>query len=61
VFGFFEGGHLPRTLDVTRDGKQFIVVISPGYWKGRADSAAAPQIDVVLNWIEELKQRVPIH
>ena len=38
--------------DVTPDGDRFVMV------KTRAENARA-QIDVVLNWTEELKQRVP--
>jgi serine/threonine protein kinase len=51
----------PRVWDITPDGKRIIGVIeattdatsSPG-------ASAAPQIQVVLNWFSELKQRVPV-
>src|SRR5206468_206433 len=49
-----------RNFDISPDGKRFVVVMP--------DSAPAPtgsgqrptaQINVVLNWFDELKQRVP--
>src|SRR5262249_41260250 len=43
-----------RNHDITPDGK-FVGLVSVG--QERLDSAR--QIDVVLNWFEELKQRVP--
>ena len=39
--------------DVTSDGQRFVMI-----QVGEQDSAAT-QINVVLNWFEELKQRVP--
>jgi len=41
-------------FDVTADGQRFLVAQSP-------DSAgnASPRVRVILNWFEELKQRVP--
>ena len=45
-----------RNYDVSPDGRRFLMI------KGAATDAAAPatQIVVVLNWFEELKERVPI-
>ena len=42
--------------DVAPDGQGFVMI------KLGADSAGsgAPQLDVVLNWVEELKERVPV-
>ena len=49
-FGYY------RSFDVTPDGKRFLVVLPPS----QADSdAAQPQINIVTNWFEELKERVP--
>jgi Tol biopolymer transport system component len=45
-----------RELDITRDGKRFIDLIAAGEEKA---VATFPRIDVVLNWFEDLKQRVP--
>jgi uncharacterized protein YfaP (DUF2135 family) len=40
--------------DISRDGQHFLML------KPRESAAAAPtQINVVLNWFEELKQKVP--
>ena len=46
-----------RTFDITPDGK-FLGGIAAG--QTQSGAAAAPQIQVVLNWFEELKQRVPV-
>jgi Tol biopolymer transport system component len=47
----------PRNLDITPDGKRFIIA-APAT---RSESAAVDkqEIRIVLNWFEELKQRVP--
>jgi hypothetical protein len=57
----FEGDYIasefPLTspgYDVSRDGERFLVV------KEVEQPSVATQINVVLNWIEELRQRVPI-
>jgi Tol biopolymer transport system component len=55
----FEGDYVPTPLqfpnyDVSQDGQRFLML------KPSEQEAAAPtQINVVLNWFEELKQRVP--
>jgi serine/threonine-protein kinase len=48
-----------RNYDVTPDGKQLLVVLPVA--SARKDSTTRPtqQINVVLNWFEELKARVP--
>ena len=48
-----------RQYDVTPDGKQFVVLLSSADGKGPAKPAPS-QINIVLNWIEELKQKVPV-
>jgi serine/threonine-protein kinase len=45
-----------RTYDIMPDGQRFLGVIEEGL---TGPSAVAGQIQVVLNWTEELKQRVP--
>ncbi len=45
-----------RNYDFMPDGEQFLAVFSSG-----ATGGAPPQINVVLNWFEELKQRVPVN
>ncbi len=45
--------------DISPDGKRFLM-IKPSASTGAASEAAGPRkINVVLNWFEELKQRVP--
>ena len=53
--GFFQrsAGTL-SAYDVTADGQRFVMIR-----EGGLDSGAS-QINVVLNWFEELKRRVPI-
>ena len=46
-----------RDYDITKDGKNFLMVFPADRAQSRAP--ARPQIDIVLNWFEELKQRVP--
>jgi Tol biopolymer transport system component len=52
------GPGFERNNDITRDGKQFLGVVAAGQ-NTASGAAAAPQIQVVLNWTEELKARVP--
>jgi Tol biopolymer transport system component len=47
-----------RNYDVTPDGKQLLVVIPES--AGKTTQPGAQQINVVLNWAEELKARVPV-
>jgi hypothetical protein len=56
---FVERGPIfERSNDITLDGKRFIGVVAAGQ-NTASGAAAAPQIQVVLNWFEELKARVP--
>ncbi len=48
-----------REYDITPDGKRFVGVVAAG--QTQSGAPATPQIQVVLNWFEELKQRVPVH
>jgi len=50
------GPGFERMNDITRDGK-FLGVVAAG--QNASSAASAPQIQVVLNWFEELKARVP--
>jgi len=50
----FEGPYNGNGYDVARDGKRFLMV--------KNDAPGAPQTDklnIVVNWIEELRARVP--
>jgi hypothetical protein len=52
---FLAGGPDTTTnFDLTADD-HFLAVINAS----QGDLSSTPQIDVVLNWFEELKQRVP--
>ena len=47
-----------RNFDILPDGQRFIGVIPAE--TGESGAPANPQIQVVLNWFEDLKQRVPL-
>jgi serine/threonine-protein kinase len=47
-----------RTYDVSQDGQRFLAVTLASY--ATDADASPPQINVVLNWFEELKERVPV-
>jgi len=51
------GPGFERNNDITHDGKRFLGVVAAG--QIASGTPAAPQIQVVLNWFEELKARVP--
>src|SRR5207253_10535967 len=65
-FAFSEPKPLPvdivntqgRPYDITPDGKQFLVMLRPA--DAQSFEKATLQINMVLNWFEELKQRVPV-
>ena len=50
-------GNAERPYDISRDGQRFLALAEVETTEG--DTATTPQIQVVLNWLEELKQRVP--
>ena len=52
------GPGFERNNDITLDGKRFLGVVAAGQ-NTASGAPAAPQIQVVLNWFEELKARVP--
>jgi serine/threonine-protein kinase len=54
----FSPALFPRNYDVTPDGK-FVAVVAAD--QAQSGTASAPQIQVVLNWLEELKQPVVSH
>jgi serine/threonine protein kinase len=47
----------PRNYDITPDGKRFVIVAQAEQLP--SGTPTTTQIQVVLNWMEELKQRVP--
>lgn len=51
---------LGATWDISPDGKHFLMIKQPQA-VGEASAGALPRkINIVLNWLEELKQRVPV-
>lgn len=50
---------LQRNYDVTPDGKQLIVVLPAQATQSDPSRRASAQINVVLNWFEELRARAP--
>lgn len=46
-----------RPYDISRDGQRFLGLIDAA--QTQAGAPAAPQIQVVINWFEELKAKVP--
>jgi serine/threonine-protein kinase len=48
---------LERQFDITPDGTRFIAVVDAT--ENQDDAPVTPQLHVVLNWFDELKQRVP--
>ena len=47
-----------RDYDITPDGQRFLVVMPAD--ETVSDEPTAPQINVILNWFEELKERVRV-
>jgi serine/threonine-protein kinase len=47
----------PRNYDITPDGKRFLAVVNPFQAE---QTPVTPQIQVVLNWFRELRERVPV-
>jgi Tol biopolymer transport system component len=54
IDGFVQRGGRP--YDVMPDGRQFIVMLPPSETK----TGGTLEINVVLNWFQDLKQRVPV-
>ena len=50
---FLTFGNGYRSYDVASDGKQFLLVLPA------SEASQDPQINIVLNWFEELKRRAP--
>ncbi len=48
-----------RDYDITPDGERLVMVFPADRTEGGEPSR--PQINIVLNWFEELKQRVPVN
>jgi hypothetical protein len=53
---YFAGSGPGNFVDLSPDGKQFVTLLVPPQPDGESEPG---QVSVVLNWQEELKQRVP--
>jgi eukaryotic-like serine/threonine-protein kinase len=51
------GPNIPRAYDIAPDGQHFVIMV-PAETSTTPENVA-PQLHMVLNWTEELKQRVP--
>ena len=49
-----------HTWDISPDGKRFLMMKWSEMAEEKSTGHAAPKINVVLNWFEELKERVPV-
>jgi hypothetical protein len=54
--GFTASSGIP--WDVSHDGKRFLMMKEPG--TTGSGGGGPRKINIVVNWIEELKQRVPV-
>lgn len=52
------GVGVSRPYDVTRDGGRFVVV-APAF-RGGTGVVSIPEIEIIVNWFEDLKRRVPV-
>ena len=57
--GFVSTGGGIRPYDITPDGQHFLMVF-PADQANSGTETAAERINIVLNWFEELKERVPV-
>jgi len=46
--------------DIHPDGKRFLMIKPPAAAGSESTSAGPRKINIVLNWFEELKDRVPV-
>jgi eukaryotic-like serine/threonine-protein kinase len=58
VKGIFNDLTLARNFDLSPDGKQFVVVTRPAE-PVDGGASTTQQINIVLNWVEDLKQLIP--
>ena len=54
------GGTAGREIDILPDGKHFVGMTSTNVSSSQPAAGQKAQFQVVLNWFEELKQRVPV-
>jgi hypothetical protein len=49
----FENDRMLNSYDVTADGRRFVMIDT-------SNNPRPTQIDVIVNWFEELKRKVPV-
>jgi hypothetical protein len=59
IRGFLAAFGPTRPYDITPDGQRFLMVF-PADLEDSVTEIAAERINIVLNWFEELKERVPV-
>jgi hypothetical protein len=57
---FVSGVGMSPPYDVHPDGKRFLMIKPPQIQEEEPTEAPPRKINIVLNWDEELKQRVPV-
>ena len=45
--------------DISPDGKKFLMIKAPGMITDSSTTTETLKLNIVLNWFEELKERVP--
>jgi hypothetical protein len=53
-------GALGRAWDVDANNDRFVMITMPDFGDGQEEEQSSVQINVVLNWFEELNERVPV-
>jgi hypothetical protein len=53
------GNYFLTNWDINPDGKRFLMIKSPAAAGSESASAGPRKINIILNWFEELKERVP--
>jgi serine/threonine protein kinase len=56
---YFHGVQQSRSYDVSRDGQRFLMIKGTPAANGQTATETSASMVVVLNWFEELKQRLP--
>ncbi len=49
-----------RSFDIMPDGERFVATVPVSDEETEGDEATAAKINIILNWFEELKERVPV-
>ena len=61
AYASFSSASVMRNWDISRpDGKKFLMIKPPGATTDEPSDEGPHKISVIVNWLEELKQRVPV-